>query len=223
MAQRRMSAWALLPLGVIGVWFFRECEKKKRARRREELVLEFRECILSVSASLKAGYAVENAFLESRADLLLLYGEHSLMYQELEGIRRGMVINITLEEQLTDLARRSDSEEIAQFAQIFAIAKRSGGNLSGVIQTSAEIIGRRIDARQEMQTVLSGRRMEQSIMKGMPFAILFYIGCTYPGYFDSLYHNWQGAAVMTGCLILYLAAYVAGDRILDKIQRDIGG
>lgn len=217
------SVWAVLPLAAVGVLFYRECSEKKKSRCREELVIQFRECILSVSTSLKAGYAVENAFLESRSDMRLLYGEHSLIYQELELIRRGMVINITLEEQLADLAQRSDSDEITQFAQIFSIAKRSGGNIPSIIQTSSEIIGQRIDARQEMNTVLSGRRMEQNIMKLMPFAILFYIGFTYPGYFDSLYHNWQGVAIMTACLVLYLAAYVIGDRILDKIQRDIGG
>lgn len=189
----------------------------------EELTVQFKECILSVSASLKAGYAVENAFLESRSDMRLLYGESSYIYQELDLIRRGMVINITLEEQLADLAKRSGSEEIQQFAQIFAIAKRSGGSLPEIIRTSAEMIGQRVDTRQEMQTVLSGRRMEQNIMKVIPFGILTYIGITYPGYFDSLYHNWQGAAIMTGCLVLYLAAYVAGDRILAKIQVEIGG
>ncbi|MCM1044769.1 MAG: type II secretion system F family protein [Candidatus Gastranaerophilales bacterium] len=217
------SIWAVLPLSVVGVFFFKHLVEKKAMRSREELTVQFKECILSVSASLKAGYAVENAFLESRADMRLLYGEHSFIYQELELIRRGMVINITLEEQLADLAERSGSEEIGQFAQIFAIAKRSGGNLPEIIRVSVEIIGRRIDVRQEMQTVLSGRRMEQNIMKAIPFVILTYIEVTYPGYFDSLYHNLQGVAVMTGCLTLYLAAYVAGDHILAKIQTEIGG
>lgn len=197
--------------------------EQKLTRCKQELTDQFKECILSVSASLKAGYAVENAFLESRGDMRLLYGEQSLIYQELELIRRGMVINISLEEQLADLAQRSDSQEIRQFSQIFSIAKRSGGNLSEIIQISAEIIGRRIEARQEMGTVLSGRMMEQRVMRGIPFAILTYIGLTYPGYFDSLYHNLRGVAVMTGCLTVYLGAYVLGDQILRKIQTVIDG
>ena len=54
-------------------------------------------------------------------------------------------------------------------------------------------------------------------MKGMPFAILLYVGSTYPGYFDSLYHNFQGIVVMTVCLLIYLGAYVLGDAILQQI------
>lgn len=217
------SLWAVLPLGVLG-FFYAEMERKKRnEKRREELTVQFKECILSVSASLQAGYAIENAFLESREDMKSMYGEQSLIYQELEYIRRGLVINITLEEQLNDLAQRSDCEEIEQFARIFSIAKRSGGNLTEIIKASANIISQRVEARQEIQILLAGRRMEQTIMRLMPFGILLYIGSTYPGYFNPLYHNLQGAAVMSLCLTLYLAAYLLGNRILAGINRELNG
>lgn len=183
--------------------------------------MQFKECILSVAASLRAGYAVENAFLESRSEIELIYGKGALIYEELEWIRRGLVINITLEEQLFELAERSGSEEIAQFATVFLTAKKNGGNLTEIIGATAELIGQRIDTKQEIQTMLSGRKMEQTIMKGMPFAVLFYIGIAYPGYFDMLYHNWQGVLIMTFCLAVYLAAYVLGEKILHRIASEM--
>ena len=216
------SVWSLFPLSVVGVAFFYNLRQQKINAAREELTIQFKECILSVSSALKAGYAVENAFLESRADMLVLYGEDSMIYSELELIRRGLVINITLEEQLMDLADRSGCVEIAQFAQVFVIAKRNGGNIPEIIRASSELIGRRIAARQEMLTLLSGRKMEQNIMKLMPFGILFYVGVSNPGYFDVLYHNWQGVAIMTVCLVVYLGACVLGDYILKRISREIG-
>ena len=215
------SVWAMLPLSIVGVLFFRMERDKKIEKIKEDLNIQFKECILSVASCLKAGYAVENAFVESRNDMKLLYGESSLIYTELECIRRGLIINITLEELLTDLGNRSASDDIMQFAQVFGIAKRNGGNLPEIIQTTAVLIGRRIDAKQEVKTLLSGRQMEQTIMKLMPFGILLYIGRSYPGYFDTLYHNWQGAAIMTGCLGVYLAAYVMGDRIIRKIAAEM--
>lgn len=216
------SVWAVIPLSAVGVFYFLKEKERKGKRCREELNVQFKECILSVAALLKAGYAVENAFLESRGDIRLLYGEDSYMYEELEGIRRGLVINITLEELLSDLAARSDSDDIRQFAQVFAIAKRSGGNLPEIMRTTALLIGRKMDAGQEIRTSLSGRQMEQTVMKLMPFGILLYIGSSYPGYFDSLYHNFQGIAIMTGCLVIYLAAYIIGDKILEKISAKMG-
>lgn len=215
------SIWAVLPLGVVGILFFHKITKQKRDKCKENLNVQFKECILSVAASLKAGYAVENAFLESKNDMCLLYGEDSLIVCELEVIRRGIVMNVTLEEQLNDLANRSKSNEIRQFAQVFSIAKRNGGSMPEIIKSSAELIGQRIDAMQEIQVLLSGRQMEQNIMKVMPFGILAYIGITYPGYFDNLYHNLTGIAVMTGCLLVYLAAYVLGEFIFKKIKEEL--
>lgn len=213
------SIWAVFPMTLVGAAYLFFWQKQRLEKSRWELVVQFKECMLAVSTSLKAGYAVENAFLESSSDMKVLYGEHSLIYQETELIRRGLMINITLEELLADLAKRSDCEEICQFSQIFSIAKRNGGNLSEIIHFSTELIGQRIEVRQEIHTVLSGRRMEQNIMKVMPFGILFYISMTYPGYFDGLYHNWQGVMIMTGCLALYLGAFVLGDKILQDIEK----
>ncbi len=215
------SLWACLPLSAVGILYFRMLRQKAQARRREELILQFKECILSVAASLKAGYAIENAFMESRADMELLYGKDSMIYWELEQIRRGLVINITLEEQLFALAERSGGEEIRQFATVFSIAKRSGGDLSEIIRNSSELIGQRLDARQEIRTRLSGRQMEQNVMRLIPFAVLGYISITYPGYFDMLYHNWKGTAIMTGCFVFYLIAYVMGEKILQQIGEEM--
>lgn len=208
-------------MGVIGILFFREKEYQKCENCREELTIQFKECILSVATSLKAGYAVENAFVESREDMRMLYGETSLIYQELEIIRKGLIINISLEELLANLAKRSGSEEITQFAQVFTIAKRNGGSMPEIIRSSTELISRRIDAKYEMRTLLSGRRMEQNIMKLMPFVILGYIGVSYPGYFAPLYHNLQGILIMTVCLLIYLGAYVMGEKILKKIEVEL--
>lgn len=213
------SIWAMLPLVVVGVFFYRSLKKKYIRKKLEQLDCQFKECILSVSTSLKAGYAVENAFSESERDMKQLYGENSMIVTELEIIRRGLVMNVPLEDLLNNLAERSGSEHIIQFSQVFAIAKRAGGNMPEIIRTTANLIGRNIDSREEMKTIISGRRMEQNIMKLMPFAMVLYVGFTSKGYFDSLYGNLSGTAIMTACLIVYLAAYFLGEHILDKLER----
>lgn len=217
------SAWALLPLSGIGFWSYKKRQKARTAKRREELAAQFRECLLAVSGAIQAGYAVENAFVESREDMRNLYGEMSLIYGELEFVRRGLQINISLEELLIDLGKRSGVEEINQFAQIFSIAKRSGGNLPQVIQTTARLSGQRAETRQEVEVLLSGKKMEQNVMRGMPFGILLYIGSAYPGYFNPLYHNLQGVLIMTGCLTVYIGAYLLGDVIVDNIGAQLSG
>lgn len=215
------SLWAVIPLGAIGIYFFLDIRRKKAKKTRNELTAQFRECILSVVSSLQAGYSVENAFLESEKDMELMYGKSSLIGGELKFIRRGLQINITLEELLTDIGLRSGSSDIGEFAQIFAQAKRSGGNMTEIIKNSAAQIGKRIELRQEIQVLLGGKQMEFMIMKLMPFGILLYVSMGSPGYFNPLYHNFSGIAVMTGCLVVYSGAYFLGESVMGKIEAQL--
>ncbi len=215
------SVWAVVLLIPLGIVYFRRCAANQSRKNRQELTLQFKECILSVANSLRTGYALENAFLESREDIRLLYGERAAMYQELELIRRGLIMNLTLEELIGDLAERSGIEEIEQFSTILQIAKRGGGSVAQIIRTTSEVIGNKVETMQEMLTMLQGRRLEQNIMEIMPFGIAFYIGWAYPGYFAALYHNGMGILVMTVCLAVYVGAYFLGERILDRIEEEL--
>lgn len=87
----------------------------------------------------------------------MLYGERSVMYCELELIRRGMILNITLEELVEDLAERSGCDEIRQFSAVLSVAKRGGGNISQIIRNTATLISDKVDTTQEMMTLAPGK------------------------------------------------------------------
>lgn len=210
----------MLPLLPAGVVFFCKIRRSKGEREREELTAQFRECILAVGTLLGAGYSVENAFLECEQDMALMYGKDALICGELRMVRRGLHINVSLEELLTDFGERSGCEEIVQFAEVFSIAKRSGGNLAEIIRSSAELISRKAELKQEIDTLLSGKKMELNIMKIMPFAILAYIGAANPGYFDTLYSDLYGRLIMTGCLAAYIGAYMLGELVIRRMRKE---
>lgn len=201
----------------VGVIVYRYLAEGKQIKQREELGQQFRECILSVSVALQSGYAIENAFVESEQDMRLLFGEDSFICEELRVIRRGLGINIPLEELLGEFGRRSDCEEIRWFVEVFGIAKRSGGNLVDVIRETATLIGKKVDSKKEIAVILSGKRMELGVMEAMPFVFFLYIEMTNPGYFDKLYHNFTGIAIMSGCLAVYVIAFVLGEKMIRSI------
>ncbi len=212
------SLFAVIPLSFVGYLYFRTRSAEKIRKDKRELESQFMEAIRAVQTALKAGYSVENAFIQSGKDMEREFGRDSAIFREMEMIRRGLVINITLEEMLGDLGRRSGSEAVEDFAGVFAIAKRFGGNMSEVISSSVETISVQIENSEEIRTALAGRKAEFGIMKVMPFGILFYVGITSPGYFDSLYGNLTGTMLMTGLLLVYLAGFYLGDRILRKLE-----
>lgn len=215
------SLWAAPPLAGVGAGCFRELEKRDARRKRQETAAQFRECILSVATLLQAGYSAESAFLECLSDMELLFGEKAAICRELRKIKRGLDINISLEELLLNMAENTECEEILQFAQIFGLAKRNGGNMPEIIQSSAGLIGKQIELRQETEAMLGGKKLELTIMRIMPFAILLYIEAGSPGYFTVLYHNLQGIVIMTGCLLMYLAAYGIGEHIMNRLWEEL--
>ena len=63
---------------------------------------------------------------------------------------------------------------------------------------------------------MAAKRLEQKVMNVMPFFIVLYLEYTNPGYFDMMYHNLTGIAIMTGCLVVYMAAYGLAEKIFEK-------
>ena len=123
--------------------------------------------------------------------------------------------NLVLENMLLDLAVRTQVEEIADFAEIFAIAKRTVGNLREIISDTSAAIGEKIEMQRELRVLIASKQLEHKIMCLVPFLIIGYIGFTSKGYFDSLYHNVSGFFIMTACLAVYFGALYWGKKITD--------
>lgn len=186
--------------------------------QKQELCEQFKETISAVAAALHAGYSIENAWREAYAELVQTYGEHALMVQELQHMLAHLSMNVPLEELLYDFARRSGLEDVAGFCEVFFFAKRSGGDFIGIIRTTAERIGQKIELQRQLETDLAARQLESRIMNVVPLAILLYLHLTSPGYFDLLYGNLEGICIMSVCLVVYLFAYALSERMLQQMM-----
>ncbi len=210
------QSWiACIFLFPVFVFFIREKKRELAKKRRQELSLQFKDLVLALSANVKAGYSMENALRESSRDMELLYSADSPVCMEVRHMLRGLENNVVLEKLLYDLGVRSHVPDIMQFADVFLIAKRSGGNLTEILEKTAAIIEQKMETDKEIQLMISSKKLEQKIMNLVPFLIIFYIGTTSKGFFDVLYHNVVGVAVMTGCLLFYGAAYLFSKRIVE--------
>lgn len=209
-----IAVFLLWPIGILSYLSF---QKQKGNKRKQRLETEFKDCILSVAANLRAGYSVENAFEESIQDMQALYGESGLMRRELLRMKKGIAHNVPLEDMLLELGTRSGCSNIEEFAEVFSIARSSGGRLPEIIQSTADLIGEKIALQQDVQVILSGKLFEQKIMNVIPFLLVSYIEISNRGFFSVLYHNLTGICIMSGCMLLYLAAFCLAKRICEKI------
>ncbi len=199
---------------IYGIINIKTYEKRRIEEWRWQMDLEFREVMTGISSALNAGYSVENSFKEAKMDLLLLYGNNSVMVKELDIINSKLMLNQPLENVLMEFARRCEVEDINNFAEVFQTAKRTGGNLIDIARSSADKISNKIETSREIRTMVSGKRMEGRIMALMPLAIIIYFWISSPGFLDCLYAP-AGRPIMTVLLIIYVAAYKWSERIGD--------
>ncbi|MGL5435900.1 MAG: type II secretion system F family protein [Lachnospiraceae bacterium] len=202
----------LLPLGILYPFYEREVLKKKR---KKELASQFKEGMMVLASSFGAGYSIENALSAGTRELMLLYGEQGLITREFSYMIQQIRTNRPVEQLLEDLANRSGLEDIRNFAEVFCVAKRSGGDLSAIMRHTADVIRDKMQVKEEIATLTASRQFEQKIMNLIPFFIVFYVEHSSPRFFDQMYETGLGRILMTGCLITYLIAFVLARKILD--------
>lgn len=209
------SIYAFL-LGIPFLYFFFMRKKKIcKRRRKEHLTMQFMDSIQSFSAALMVGYSIENAWRQVYEDMKLLHKEEEDIMVELLYMIRQMDNNGVLEHLLLDFARRTAISDIWDFAQIFAIAKRSGGDLNGIIKKSVNTICDKIQVKREIQIAIASKKYEQKVMSVIPIGIIAYISMTNPHYFDVLYHNIAGVLIMSICLLIYGFAFLMSEKIME--------
>ena len=124
-------------------------------------------------------------------------------------------ISVPVEELFLSLGKRCQIEDVENFAAVFFTAKRTGGDMVKVIQTSARMLGDKIDVKKEIESPLAAKKAEQMIMSFMPAGIIFYLKLTSPGFLNVLYGNLFGICSMTLCLGIYGTSYWLGCKIVD--------
>ena len=201
-----------LPFAVL---FFKRIKEKLKEEQKTRLRRQFQDMIDSVASALSAGYSIENSFYEAHKDMLRLYGRNSLIVRELEYFFSMLEAGAALESVLEEFAKRADIEDITDFAEIFTLAKRSGGDFGGIIRKTVRMMKEKDDTEKEIRVILTGRKYEQRLMCIIPFAIILYLRITSGSFLSVLYHNPVGIAVMTVCLLIYALSYLLSEKLID--------
>ena len=190
--------------------------KKQLIRERKKtLNYQFKDALNSLSVAVQAGYSVENAVAACARDLERLYSVDSDILREFHYMESQLKISVPVEELFLSLGKRCQIEDVENFAAVFFAAKRTGGDMVKIIQTSARMLGDKIDVRREIESTLAAKKAEQLIMSFMPAGIIFYLKLTSPGFLNVLYGNLFGICAMTLCLGIYGTSYWLGCKIVD--------
>ena len=209
------SAFVLIALPGV-YWLSHKYLKKEAAKRaRNNLNVQFKDMLISLTAAIRAGYSVENALKEAYGEMKLTNGEDSEICAELKIMCNQLKVGLSAEEVFTDFAGRSGIEDISTFASVFKIAKRSGGDMAAIMAKTTSDISAKVDTRNEIAVLVSAKRLEQNIMMLMPAGIIVYMQISSDGLLDPLYGNAAGVLIMTVCLGLYVLAWWMGQKFTN--------
>ena len=188
------------------------------AERQKKLQYHFRDFLASLHTAMTAGYSLENAVRSASSDLEKLYGPEDDLVRETKDMLWQMSYQRPVEQLFRELGGRSGVEDIRQFGEILMIAKRTGGNMDQVLESTWRNLSEKIDTAREVDALVAAKRYEQKLMSLMPAGVILYLKLAFPGFLDEMYGNLTGTAIMTACLGVYLGAFFLGRRMTEKLE-----
>ena len=188
-----------------------------KIKKRQEALLEgFRDMLYSISASIAAGRQMPHAIADARNQAESAYGQSADITKEL-----ALMVHVyteahaTIEGLLTDFGVRSGISEIKQFALVYQICKRSGGDLEDVTLKCANLLLDRIGFRGEVNMLTAQKKIDVLILVSLPIIVLLFLNLLSPAYINVLYSCLTGRIIMTACLLTTGFALLLSLRITE--------
>ncbi len=199
----------LLPMYIV-IW-----RKEMELKRKKEFEIQFRDYLQSLSTALRTGYALENAMREARSEMEKQYDEDTRIMQDTLRMERLLQMNMPVEQAWMEWQKALDIEVLNQFVTVFVMAKKTGGDSIGIIRKAIQNICERMEMNQDIEILLTAKKLEFQVMTLIPLGILLYMKWSFAEFMDVLYGNLFGISVMTVCLLVYGIAYIWGRNIVD--------
>lgn len=182
--------------------------------RQKKLRTQFRDMLEALTTAMNAGSNVHDAFISVQEDLKNQYEEDAFILRELFIINTGTANGFIMEELLEDFGRRSGIEDIKNFADVFQICYRQGGNIKDTLRNTNEIISDKMMVEEEIETTVSGSKSEQYIMLVMPVLLIGMIKLSSPEFGDN-FTTMAGLIATTIGVVLFIASYFVGKKLLE--------
>ena len=126
-------------------------------------------------------------------------------------------MNNTIEEMFLQFAERAHLEDVDNFVDIFVTCKRTGGDLIEVMRSTSNTIGEKIEVKQEINMMISGKKYEFNFMMILPVIMVEFLALTSEDYMKPVFTQIPGIAAMTAAIGIFAVAYIVGSKIM-KIE-----
>jgi tight adherence protein B len=134
---------------------------------------------------------------------------------ELERALADERLGLPLEQTLTTMGKRMQSEDMAQVALIATLNRRSGSNAAETLDQVAEGARERADMRRELTAMTGQARISSWVLTGLPPMLLLAIVLIDSQYARPLFHSVPGAVVLIIAGMMVVAGWFVMKKIID--------
>jgi len=214
-ATRVLDAVAMISVGgIFAAIFLPTMEKKLLAGQQSRLKHQFRDMLEAFSTSLGAGKNVTDAFISTYEDLKNQYDANSFILREVMVINVGIANGMNVEDLLDDFGKRSGCRDIENFASVFRICSRLGGNIREAVKNTSGVISEKMEIEEDIETMVTGSKSELLLMLVLPVGMVGLIKFGSPDFAANFAKPSGLAATFVG-LSVTVAAFLIGRKILD--------
>lgn len=202
-------------VGLIAVKYFLPIRREQlRQKRLSELTHQFRSFLEAVATSLSSGMNMVEATIGANNDLRTQYSDSSYIVAETNEMIVGMQNNIPIEDMLESLGERSEISDIKNFAVVFRISYRAGGNLKEIVKRTNSIISERMEISEEIETALSSNKMQFNAMMVIPVVMMLLLRLMSSS-FSASFATIPGVIAISIAIVIFVVSYKLGQKIMN--------
>jgi tight adherence protein B len=199
--------WLLpLPACLVGPRAMLTWQAARRVARVEEQIEPW---INAVANALKASPSLGEA-LCSTVTLV-----PSPMSQELDVLIKEYELGTPLDDALENLGRRIGSKTLSGTVMALKIARRSGGNLTEMLETAAASLREFARLEGVVRSKTAEGKAQAFVIGFIPAPLVLLIHSIDSHFFEPLFHSLLGQLVIAGAVLLWTIGILAARKILD--------
>jgi len=192
--------------------FLSFAKTKKVLFAREQLKSFLEQLCVKVSA----GKSLETVFLESREDLLPVYGEKAILCTALKVFEDQIASGVALDDAILSMSGLIPCPEAAPLFHTISRTRPLGNRILQVLRQSLLMVGDLLMVTKDISADVSQKRLESTIMSIMPFAVLWSLWLSTPSYLDSAFTSPLGGLLMLFAFCLSVTGYCLGGFIVSR-------
>jgi tight adherence protein B len=195
-------------IGWLGTGAYVSSRENKRRKSFEEELPDF---LLLIASALRSGLSFNQALDSTAAE-----GKGQVSRQIRRALRE-VQMGSSIEDALTRVADRMQSDDLRWTVTALAIQREVGGNLSNILDTAAQTVKGRAELAREVRTLAAEGKLSGWVLAALPIGLFLYMLVANRAYIAFFWTTTAGIALLVFIAVIFTLGFIWMRRLV-KIE-----